>query len=471
MSDLLAVILAAGQGTRMKSKLPKVLHRLAGQPMVDHVVAVARAAGATRVVVVVGHQAEKLRAHFANDGVELVEQVPQLGTGHALQRVLPLLAESLLSPTVLVLNGDAPLIEAETLLALVERHRLAEAEVSFLTAVVNEPRRLGRVVRTAGGSTCIVEWADATDEQRAIREVNAGVYCFQGDWLRTELPRLTLSPKGEYYLTELIGRSARIVTLESASLASCVGVDTRAKLADAEQILQDRLRQHWMSEGVTLIDPGSVFFDAASRLSADTIVYPHTIIEASDVGEGCLLGPGTRLSAARLGRDCVVRESVIESSILEEDVQIGPFSHLRPGSHVERGARLGNYVEVKNSRIGRDTQIHHFSYTGDADLGRRVNIGAGTVTCNYDSETRRKSRTIVGDGASLGSDTMLVAPVVIGANAVTGSGAVVTRNVPAGAVAVGVPARVVRQVSRPAANAGGDCAPVPTPADPAEGAP
>ena len=429
----------------MKSALPKVLHRVAGKAMVDHVIDAARAAGATRIAVIAGHGLEQVQAHFAGREVELVKQEPQLGSGHALQQALPLLEQT--GGDVLVLNGDAPLVDPASLQVLAAEHRDARMQVSFLAATVDDPRRLGRIVRR-DGRVRIVEWADATDEQRGIREVNAGIYCFDAIWLTKQLPSLTLSKKGEYYLTELVERAEKVRVVQAGSLASCVGVDTRQALAEAERIMQNRLRARWMDEGVTFIDPGSVFLDADSRIGRDTIFYPNVVVSRSTIGEGSVIGPGSRLDGAQVGARCSVRESVLESAVLEDEVEVGPFSHLRPGAYVESGAKLGNYVEIKNARVGRGTQIHHFSYTGDAEVGQRVNIGAGTITCNYNSETGEKSRTIIGDDASTGSDTLLVAPVTLGAGAMTGSGAVVTRDVAADSLVVGVPAREIRKVRK-----------------------
>jgi len=448
MSDLLAVIMAAGQGTRMKSRLPKVLHRVAGRAAVDYVVQAAAEAGASRMVVVVGHEADQLREHFQGQPLELVEQRQQLGSGHAVQQALPLiesLGNSAVVDRVLVLNGDAPLVEGEALRCLAEHHTAAGAEVSLLSALVADPEGLGLVQRDAAGVR-VVEWADATAAERAGHEVNTGLYCFDARWLARELPRLTLSPKGEYYLTELIGRARRVEAVPTTCLDGCIGVDTREKLADAERAMQRRLRRRCMAEGVTLIDPRSVFFDADSTVGADSIIYPNTLLQRSQVGEGCTLGPNSMLRDAHIGRDCTIQYSVIEGSTVEDDVTVGPFSHLRPGSLVQRGARLGNFVEIKNSSIGEGTDIHHFSYTGDAEVGRGVNIGAGAVTVNLNTESGVKSRTRVGDGASIGSDTMLVAPLEVGAGAVTATGSVVTHDVPPGKLVKGVPARVARDV-------------------------
>ena len=432
----------------MKSALPKVLHRVAGKAMVDYAVEAAQQAGVNRIIVVAGHHIEQVRAHFDGGTVELVEQAPLLGSGHALQQAVPQLRET--GGDVLVLNGDAPLVEPESLRLLAAEHRDARMQASFLAASVDDPRRLGRVIRE-DGRVRIVEWAGATEAERRVREVNAGIYCFDALWLVRELPSLTLSSKGEYYLTELIERAERVRVVQAGSLASCVGVDTRQALAEAERIMQDRLRARWMDEGVTFIDPGSVFLDAASRIGRDTILEPNVTIHRSDIGDGSIVGRGSRIEDSRVGAGCTIRESVLESAVVEDRVEIGPFAHLRPGAYVESGVRLGNFVEVKNARIGRDTQIHHFSYTGDAELGQRVNIGAGTITCNYNSETGLKSRTVIGDDASTGSDTLLIAPVTLGAGAMTGSGAVVTRDVAAGTLAVGAPAREIRKVRKGAA--------------------
>ena len=450
-SDLLAVILAAGQGTRMKSARPKVLHEVAGKAMVDHVIDAARLAGASRIVVVAGHLIEHLQAHFAEAEVTLVEQIPQLGSGHALQQAIPHLSES--GGDVLVLNGDAPLIAPDSLRLLTAEHRDGRMQASFLAANVSDPRQLGRVIRK-DGRVRIVEWADATEAERRVTEVNAGVYCFDTVWLVKALPNLTLSKKGEYYLTELIERAEQVRVVPAGSLASCVGVDTRQALAEAERIMQDRLRAHWMNEGVTFVDPGSVFLDAGSRIGRDTVLQPNSVVRASEIGDGCVVGPGSRIEDSRVGARCTIRESVLESAVVEDGVEIGPFSHLRPGAYIEAGAKLGNYVEIKNARIGRGTQIHHFSYTGDAEVGQRVNIGAGTITCNYDSESGNKSRTVIGDDASTGSDTLLVAPVKLGAGAMTGSGAVVTRDVAPDTLVMGVPARAIRKVRKGAAGHG-----------------
>lgn len=443
--DITAVVLAAGMGTRMKSRVPKVLHAVAGRPMVAHVVDAARGAGVVRTIVVVGHGAAMVR-EAVGGGVETVEQTPQLGSADAVAKALPVLGDS---GTVLVLNGDLPMIRGETLEHLVARHREAAATISVLTTELEDPAGYGRIARGSDGAVeAIVEEADASPDQRAIREVNAGAYCFEVGWLRAALPRLPKSAKGEFYLTDLVApavREGRTVTTSRAEDArEAMGINTRMQLAEAEAILRDRIRREHMLAGVTIVDPATTYIDAGVAIGMDTVVYPNTFLRGkTSIGEGCEIGPGTVIRDSAVGDGCRVVASLVEDSRLMDGVGMGPWCHVRGGAVLEEGADLGNYAEVKKSRIGARTKMHHFGYIGDADVGADVNVGAGTITCNYDGV--RKNRTIVGDGAFIGSDTMLVAPVELGAGAATGAGAVVTKDVPPGMLAVGVPARHLRR--------------------------
>ncbi len=442
------VILAAGQGTRMKSDLPKVLHPLGGHPLVTYSLKAARALTDTRPVLVVGYGAERVQEAVGDQAI-LVRQAEQLGTGHAVLQAEPILAGQ--ADIVLVLYADMPLIRPETLKALVQAHtRQGDATITLVSVIADQPRGFGRVVRDAAGNVvALVEEAQATPEQLAIRELNAGIYCFDAHWLWPHLHQLPLSPKGEYYLTDTValavaeGRTVQALIAEDPE--EMLGINTRVHLAEAEAVLRRRINQRWMEAGVTLLDPLTTYIQDTVEIGPDTVILPNTHLWGKTrVGAACTLGPNTILRDTTLGDRCRVEASVLEGAILEDDVTVGPFAHLRPGAHLARGVHLGNFAEVKNAALGPGTKVGHFSYIGDATLGANVNIGAGTVTCNFDGE--RKHHTVIEDGAFIGSDTMLVAPVTIGRGAKTGAGAVVTRDVPPGSLAYGVPARVVKHI-------------------------
>lgn len=449
MDGMAAIVLAAGQGTRMKSKISKVLHPLAGWPMIRHVLDAATGAGASRVVVVVGHEAEQVRQALG-DAVEYVDQTEQLGTGHAVMQ-----AECLLSAEkdVLVLYGDTPLIQGATLRRLIDLHSKKGADISLLTMIVEDPSGYGRILRRDGKVIAVVEDGQATSGQKAIKEVNAGFYCFRGEWLWQQLPGLEKSKKGEYYLTDLVAIAAdegrKMVALTIDDSAEAMGVNDRVQLAEAESILRWRVRRRLMLSGVTLVEPSSTFIDEGVEVGRDCVVYPGAHIKGkTKIGEDCVIGPNSFIVDSTIGQGCAVFYSIVEQSTLEERVSVGPFSHLRPGAHLATGAHIGNFAEIKNSFVGEDTKMHHFSYLGDATVGSRVNVGAGTITCNFDSETGEKSKTIVEDDVALGSDTMLVAPVKVARGATTGAGSVVTRDIPSDSVALGAPAKVVRKVRK-----------------------
>jgi len=445
-----AVVLAAGQGTRMRSRLPKVLHPLAGQPMVDHVLAAVMAAGAAEALLVVGREAAEVRA--ALDGrVRFVEQAKPLGTGDAVRCACAELDASL--ERVLVVYGDTPLLTGETLRVLATRD--PAAAVTMLTMVVADPAGYGRLVRDAAGRVCrLVEDADASGPQREIREVNVGAYVFNAAWLRGALSSLRRSASGEYYLTDLIASAAdaghSVATVQLDDPIEGLGVNDRVQLATAEAVLRERVRERLMRSGVTLIDPASTFVDSTVEVGPDTVLHPHTFLCGhTRVGAGCEIGPSSQVVDTEVGDRCRIWWSVLEEAVLADEVQVGPFSHLRPGARLARGVTLGNYAEVKNSTIGENVQQHHFSYIGDAEVGKDSNIGAGTITCNYDGEN--KLRTEIGERVFIGSDTMLVAPLKIGSDSATGAGTVVVKDVPEGKLVVGVPGRVVRDRVPPAA--------------------
>ncbi len=445
---LAVVILAAGQGTRLKSSLPKVLHRLAGRPLVEYALAAARALTDQPPVLVVGYGAEAVRAALGDRAV-YVTQADQLGTGHAVRQ-----AEFLLKgrcDSVLVTYGDMPLLRPETLQALVEMQAGNPGPMTMLTVISDGLRDFGRVVRGPEGLIqAVVEAAQATPEQKHIPELNAGAYCFKADWLWDALPRLPLSPKGEYYLTDIVplavSDGGRVAAVTLADETDVIGINTRAQLAQAEAVLRQRINDQWMAEGVTLVDPATTYIEPSVVLGRDTVVLPNTYLQGrSLIGEDCVLGPNTIIRDTAIGHRCTVEYSVLEGAFLADEVELGPFARLRPGARLERGVHLGNFGEVKNSTLGPGTHMGHFSYIGDSTVGAHVNIGAGTITCNYDGV--KKSRTVIGDDAFIGSDTMLVAPVTVGPNARTGAGAVVTKDVPPDSLAVGMPARVIRRLN------------------------
>jgi bifunctional UDP-N-acetylglucosamine pyrophosphorylase / glucosamine-1-phosphate N-acetyltransferase len=454
MSQVAAVILAAGQGKRMRSATPKPLHLLAGKPIVGYVVDAARAGGVDRVVVVVGHGGDQV-ARALGDEVETVTQPELLGTGDAVRRAAPLLEAKGATSDVVVAYGDCPLLTSPLFASLIAHRRATGATIALVASPVDDPHGYGRVVRNPDGRVrAVVEEAAATEDERAIREINAGVYCFDAAWLWSALEKISPAATGEYYLTDLVGLATsqgKLVRSIEAPADVTSGVNDRAQLAAATELIRDRIRRRAMLCGVTLLDPATTYLDDGVEIGADTVIYPGTIVEGQTViGANCRIGPHSHLVDARIGQNVQVTMSVVERAEVADNARVGPFSHLRPGARLGEGVELGNYAEVKNAVLGARTKMHHFSYVGDAEIGANVNVGAGTVTCNYDRETGQKSRTIVEAEVSLGSDTMLVAPVRIGARAVTGAGAVVTRDVAPDDVVLGVPARPIRS-RRPAA--------------------
>ena len=448
MGALAAVILAAGQGTRMKSDLPKVLHPVLGVPMVLWSVRHAQALGAAPVVLVVGNGAEEVR-RTVGEGVLYALQAERLGTGHATLQARPLVQGK--AESVLVLYGDMPALRLETLQRLVALHQERRPAVTMLTVVAEDSMGFGRVVRDAAGRVrAIVEEAVATPEILAIKELNCGVYCFDAAWLWRRLPDVPLTqPKGEYYLTDMAGLAVQdglpIEALTIHDVSEVQGVNNRVHLARCEHILRQRLAEHWMLAGVTLVDPATTYIEATVQIGRDTVIYPNTHLQgAAVIGERCAIGPNTIVRDSRIAAGCKVLASVVEGAVMEEGAEIGPFGHLRQGAHLGPGVHMGNFGEVKNAHLGPGTKMGHFSYVGDAEIGPNVNIGAGTITCNYDGV--RKHRTVIEEGAFIGSGTMLVAPVTIGRRAKIGAGSVVTHDVPAATLAYGVPARPVRRL-------------------------
>ncbi len=391
--NLAAVILAAGQGTRMKSNLPKVLHRVAGKPMVRYALDSVCALGIDKTVMVVGYGAEQVRA-AVGDAALFVEQVEQRGTGHAVRQARDTLRGK--ADTILVTYADMPLLRAETLQRLVDLHATARATITMLTVRSDDSMGFGRILRTQRQRVLgIIEESDATPAQRAIRELNCGVYCFDAAWMWEHLPRLKPNgSKREYYLTDLVALAVKerrkIESIVLDDVTEVIGVNTRAHLARAEKIMRARINDALMEAGVTLIDPTTTYIDAGVEVGMDTVIEPNTQLKGKTrVGANCRIGPSALLSDAQVGDGCEVIASVIRESVLEERSHVGPWANLRPGTHLAREVYIGTHGEVKNSFVGAGTHIGHFSYIGDAHLGARVNIGAGTITANYAGITMR----------------------------------------------------------------------------------
>ena len=443
-SRTVAIVLAAGLGTRMKSRRAKVLHELCGRPMLGYVLEAARVATGQRPLVVYSPPTEAVREVFAESADFALQDEPR-GTADALLAALRVLPADV--PEILVVYGDVPLLEAGLLEALLDVRRQEDAAIALVSVVTLDPGHLGRIVRDEDGQVeRIVEARDATEDELEVDEINAGIYAMDVAWLRGRIDALRPSPTtGELYLTELIALARadgrKVATVEVGDDGTLLGINDRAELADATYRLHERINDRHLLAGVTMLDPTTAWVDAGVDLAADVTLEPNVVLRGrTSVGEGTVIGSGSQLIDTKIGRDCRIWASVLEESEVEDEVSIGPFAHLRPGSSIGRGARLGNYAEVKNSRLEAGVQQHHMSYLGDAHVGARTNIGAGTITANYDGT--RKTRTTIGEGAFIGVDTMLVAPIEVGAGARTGAGAVVTRDVPAGKLAVGVPARI-----------------------------
>ena len=433
MTTRAAIILAADPGTRMKSAMPKVLHPVCGKPMVALVAEAAAGAEVGTTVVVVPPDSEAIRSTLGGS-VAYVEQTGPLDGGRALLRARDNLQRA---DNVAVLDGNVPLITAETLTEMAEIHERSGAAVTLLTAAARSPDGLPRVVRDSSGR---VTHTVKDDGDRGTHEVDAGIYWFRSEWLWRNLNAVGRSPGGD--LVRAASEQGEVVAdVATDSPGEAIGVNTRVQLAEAEEAMRRAVREKWMLAGVTMREPSSVYVDAGVRIGQDTVIHPNThLCGATVVGPDCEIGPDSTIRDATLGAGCRIVSSVVTGATLENGVEVGPFSHIRPGSHLESGVRIGSFGEVSRSRLGRGARSAHFSYIGDTEIGANVNIGAGTVTCNFDGV--EKHRTQIGEGAFIGSGSMLVAPVTIGARAKTGAGAVVTRDVPPDSLAVGVPARV-----------------------------
>jgi bifunctional UDP-N-acetylglucosamine pyrophosphorylase/glucosamine-1-phosphate N-acetyltransferase len=436
--DLDVIILAAGLGTRMKSQTIKILHRAAGRPIIDYVLDLAAEVCGRPPVMIVGHQRDEVQKHV-DARARFAVQDPPRGTGHALLQAAPFLRER---GRILILSGDVPLTRAETLRRLIDAHSREQNALTILTMRLDDPGRYGRVVRGADGAVQrIVEAKDASDAERAINEVNAGIYVFDVDGLAEKLRSLTAdNAQGEYYLTDMVGvlRDAgkRIGTVTVDDPIETLGIDSRAQLATAEAEIQRRVVEKLMAEGVTFRNPATVVIDSTVSIGADTVVYPFVTIEGTTtIGRDCVIEPNVHLVNVTIGNDVHVKTgTVAEEATIEDEAMVGPYAHLRPGTRLGRHVKVGNFVETKKAVFGEGAKASHLSYIGDAEVGADVNIGAGTITCNYDGVNKHK--TVLEDGVFIGSDTQLVAPVRVGKGAYVGAGSTITKDVPPDALAL-----------------------------------
>ena len=438
--DIHVVILAAGKGTRMKSARPKVLHRVAGQPLIEHVLACAAAIHPRSTTVVIGHQADELTAALAgHPGLTFVVQEPQLGTAHALMTTESALAGQ--SGLLVLLSGDVPLLTASTLKTLVDRHEKSGAAATVVTAIVDDPHGYGRIVRTGEQIARIVEQKDASPAEREIREINSGIYAFSIAGLFDAVRSIAAeNAQKEYYLPDLVAiyraRGSIVETVIVSNPDEIRGINSRVELAAVSRIVRDQKTAELMAAGVTIEDPATAYVDAGVTIGADTILHPGVSLEGrTTIGAGCEIHSGTRIVDSQIGdRVTILNHCVITNARVADQASIGPFAHLRNDADVRARAKVGNFVELKKTVLGAGSKANHLAYLGDATIGEQVNIGAGTITCNYDGA--KKNQTVIEDGAFVGSDSQLIAPVTIGKGAYVGSGSTIRENVPPGALAV-----------------------------------
>jgi len=439
MAHAVAIILAAGKGTRMKSSLPKAIHPICGKPMTRYVIDACIGAGIQDCVVVIGHGADQVREGLGDD-VSYVVQEEQLGTGHACRLAVDAMGDRLCD--VLVLPGDAPLITSDIIRQIVNERAKTGVDAVILTTILDDAGQYGRVVRSQDGSVLrIVEAKDATPDELAIREMNAAVYAFGLPVLREYLQRISKdNVQGEYYLTDVIGLMARdglrVAAVVSKDPDVALGINNRVDLARLTQVVRRRINERLMLDGVTIIDPDTTYVDWDVQIGPDSVIYPGTVIEKScRIGSGCFIGPSSRLVNVEIGDRVTILLSHVTDSTVGEGTRIGPYANIRPGCRIGRNVRIGDFVEAKNAIIGDEVSIAHLAYVGDAEIGDRTNIGAGTITCNYDG--RQKHRTVIGQDAFVGSNVTLIAPVEVGNGAYVAAGSTITKNVPPDALGIG----------------------------------
>lgn len=437
MGNCYGIILAAGEGKRMKSKLPKVLHKVCGKAMVDHVIDAVKKSGVDDFIVVIGHGADKLREHLPSE-VKTVYQEKQLGTGHAVMCCRDFLNGK--EGTVIILAGDSPLISKETISGAFKSHTDNSQSATILSAETDNPSGFGRVVRGSDGSVQkIVEDKDASDDEKKIKEINTAIYCFDIKALTDALSKIdNKNAQGEYYLTdaiEIIKKNGGKVGTYKIDFTEFMGVNSRVQLAEAEKVMRERILNRLMLDGVTIIDPTSTYIGADVKIGMDTVIYPGTVLEGNTViGEDCTIGPNSRIVDSEIKNGVEVQSSVILESTVNDGTKVGPFAYIRPDSTVGKNVKIGDFVEIKKSSIGDGTKVAHLTYIGDASVGEKCNFGCGTVVVNYDGT--HKHQTIIGDHAFIGCNTNLVSPVKVGNNAYIAAGSTITDEVPGGALSI-----------------------------------
>ncbi|MEC1180627.1 bifunctional UDP-N-acetylglucosamine diphosphorylase/glucosamine-1-phosphate N-acetyltransferase GlmU [Metasolibacillus meyeri] len=438
MTNIFAIVLAAGQGTRMKSKLYKVLHPVCGKPMVEHVINHIETLDVNRIVTVVGHGADKVQEQLG-DTSEYVLQAEQLGTAHAVQQAEGILGN--LEGTTLVVCGDTPLIRPETMKALVDFHREQNAKATILTTIAEDPTGYGRIIRNEGGKVAqIVEHKDATPEQHLVKEINTGTYCFDNKLLFETLKLVNNdNAQGEYYLPDVIEilqkQEQTVAAYVTKDFNETLGINDRFALSQAEETMRARINEHHMRNGVTIINPATTHISADAIIGSDTVILPGTIIEGKTViGVDCEIGPNSHIIDSEIGKNTSIHSSVVKNSVVGDEVAVGPFAHIRPESTLGNHVKIGNFVEVKKSQINDDSKVSHLSYIGDAEIGKKVNVGCGSITVNYDGKNKHK--TIIEDDVFVGCNTNLVAPVTVRKNSFIAAGSTITQEVPEDTLAI-----------------------------------
>ncbi len=442
---LAIAILAAGKGTRMKSSLPKVMQELAGLSLIERVLKSSQGINPDRTIVIVGHESNKVKSKISHlTEIEFVEQIPQKGTGHAIQQLIPILND--FKGNLLVLNGDVPLLTTNTIKKLVSHHSESHADVSILSARTNDPKGYGRVFADENGKVSkITEERDCSELEKENNLTNAGVYCFNWLKLREILPTLSnINNQNEIYLTDAIAKLPSAVHLETKNPEETCGINDKQQLSKCEQLLQEKMIKFWMREGVKFINPSSCTLSESCKFGKDIVVEPETHIRGNTIiGDNCIIGPNSYIQSSRIGDNSNIFYSVIKDSVIGENVNIGPYSHIRPNSNISNKCKIGNFVEVKNSILRKSTKANHLSYIGDSDIGEEVNIGAGTITANFDG--KNKNKTMIGAYSKTGANSVLIAPVEIGERVTIGAGSTITQTVPSNSLAISRSKQIIKE--------------------------